>query len=128
MFLRQSLTDVDLKKIASHLKIPHFKGVFMRDTLPNKINKIESGIINLDSLSGEGTHWVAYLKNHNMVEYFDSYGDLKPPTEVVRYLLSDGKSNEIYYNYTRYQKDDEEICGQLCIMFLIYKSVEHGMV
>ncbi|GLH12968.1 PRO [Gryllus bimaculatus] len=43
------------------LKIPHFRGVFMRDELPRKPRaERECGDVNLDDVSGDGTHFVAY--------------------------------------------------------------------
>ena len=36
----------------------NLEGVFLRDTLPTKTKLKECGILNLDSLSGDGTHWV----------------------------------------------------------------------
>lgn len=85
----------------------------MRDTLPKKPFKIECGIINLDSSQNSGTHWVAYTKLNNYVEYFDSYGNLKPPDEFLKYVGSN-----IYYNYDDEQKSNSYICGHLCIKFL----------
>lgn len=85
----------------------------MRDNLPKKPHQHESGIVNLDSSEGPGTHWVAYYKNKSFVQYFDSFGNLKPPKEVVSYL---GKN--ITYNYTQYQTYDSVICGHLCLYFL----------
>ena len=41
------------------LGIKHFRGIYSRDGLPNKIKK-ECGIINLDNITGPGTHWVCY--------------------------------------------------------------------
>ena len=41
------------------LGIKHFRGIFSRDGLPNKIKK-ECGIINLDDIKGPGTHRVCY--------------------------------------------------------------------
>jgi len=35
----------------------------MRDALPKSPWREESGIINLDDSSSNGTHWVAYNKN-----------------------------------------------------------------
>ena len=58
----------------------------MRDTLPKTPHKYESAIINLDSSSGVGTHWVCYKKQGAKVYYFDGFGDLRPPLELVRYL------------------------------------------
>lgn len=93
--------------------IPYFRGVFMRDQLPKRPRKIESGIINLDSSENQGTHWVAYAKKNDNVEYFDSYGDLRPPVEFLTYV-----GDEIQYNYINYQGSHPYNCGHLCLKFL----------
>ena len=68
-------------------KIPNFRGVFMRDTLPPLPRKRECAIVNLQGEhEGIGTHWVAFRKDENTVNYFDSYGDLKPPKELIKYF------------------------------------------
>lgn len=85
----------------------------MIDELPKKPNDIECGIVNLDNSKNEGTHWVAYAKYLDYCEYFDSFGDLKPPTEIVKYL----KSN-LSYNYCSYQRFNTSDCGHLCLKFL----------
>lgn len=85
----------------------------MRDKLPKKPRTKECGIVNLDESSGPGTHWVAYRKNGANIEYFDSFGNLKPPQELVKYL---GKN--IKYNHKRYQQFNTFICGHLCLKFL----------
>ena len=33
---RKGLTNIELEKYASELKIPHFRGVYMKDTLPTR--------------------------------------------------------------------------------------------
>lgn len=85
----------------------------MRDNLPNKPHTYECGIVNLDILSGSGTHWVAYNKHNRNVVYFDSFGNLKPPHELLTYL-----GDNISYNYTSYQNYNSVICGHLCLRFL----------
>lgn len=110
------LTNIDIEKLK--LKIPHFRGVFSRDKLPKKIRKTESGVINLDADRGPGTHWVAYKKIGDVVNYFDSYGDLPPPSEAVKYFMS-GDPVHILYNHQRYQQFTDYNCGHLCIQFLI---------
>lgn len=57
----------------------------MRDTLPSKPRKIECAVLNLDTSNNSGTHWVAYAKQNDYVEYFDSFGNLKPPLELIKY-------------------------------------------
>lgn len=96
------------------MKIKHFRGVFSRDTLPEKPYKIECAIINLDLCSGDGTHWVSYYRFKDKIIYFDPFGDLAPPIEVQNYF----KDQNILYNYTNYQKYNTYICGHLCIEFL----------
>lgn len=89
--------------------------MFMRNNLPRKPYKNECAVINLDDIDGPGTHWVAYRKRAHDVQYFDSYGNLPPPLELIKYLGSDVC---IYYNYKNYQDYGTVICGQLCIKFL----------
>lgn len=97
------------------MKIPHFRGVFMRNELPEKgPHKYESAIVNLDDKNNLGTHWVAYRKIGNEVVYFDSFGNLRPPSDLVKYLGVDS----IKYNHERYQTYDTFVCGHLCLKFL----------
>lgn len=86
----------------------------MLDKLPKKPRLTECGIVNLDSSTGPGTHWVAYYKNNVYKEYFDSYGNLQPPLELLHYLGTD-----ITYNYKREQKFNSFNCGHLCLKFLL---------
>lgn len=95
----------------------------MRDRLPHRSKPIECGIVNLDSYKRNGTHWVAYAKIYNYCEYFNSFGDLKPPTELVKYLIG----SKIYYNYTRFQHFNTVNCGHLCIDFLQNFWYERGI-
>lgn len=91
----------------------------MRDALPSRPWKNESAIINLDNEEGPGTHWVAYKKRGVNVKYFDGFGDLRPPAELVKYL---GRGSKITYNYNRYQNYNSFNCGHLCVKFLLSNS------
>lgn len=89
----------------------------MRDGLPETGPlQNECAILNLDTSDGMGTHWVAYYKKNSNIYYFDSYGNLPPPMELVNYFGSDCT---IYYNYSNFQKYGTVICGHLCIQFLM---------
>lgn len=109
------MTNYELQKNLKNE--PGFRGVFARDILPKKIRKYECGIVNLDTLGGEGTHWVCYFNDpsEKYVEYFDSYG-LPPPVEVENYLIGSGK--EILYNTSELQSRDSQLCGWYCISYI----------
>ena len=87
----------------------------MKNKLPSQgPHQTESAIVNLDNSSGPGTHWVAYRKTKNKVIYFDSFGDLPPPVELMYYW----NACEVKYNYHRFQEYDSFNCGHLCLKFL----------
>lgn len=87
----------------------------MRDTLPLRPLKIECGVINLDSIFSHGSHWTCYYKDGSSVIYFDSFGDAKPPVELVDYL----NTKNLQYNTDSIQQyDDPPICGHLCLEVL----------
>lgn len=114
----RALYNTDLVEWAQRFRIPHFRGVFMKDELPPRPWSREATIVNLDDKRGYGTHWVAFRKNGNHVDYFDSYGDLAPPLELQRYLAG----NYVSYNRGGYQTvhSSSVICGHLCLAFLLY--------
>jgi len=94
-----------------------FRGVFLRDTLPKKLKQNECAILNLDNTSGNGTHWVAWLKRGNDKFYFDSFG-LPPPTELNNYL------GDVFYPTEQIQQRQVVICGHLCLFVL--KEMQKG--
>lgn len=108
---KRALTNIDIEFHSRN--IPYFRGVFMRNQLPNKPLRKECGVINLDHSSNPGTHWVAYAKCNNFIEYFDSFGNLKPPGEFVKYV-----GHDIKYNYKKFQDYNSYRCGHLCLKFL----------
>ena len=82
--------------------------------------KNEVGIINLDSQTGPGTHWVAYRNiESSFCEYFDSFGILMP-IEINRYLQSSEK--HIYYSGDEIQERDSVLCGYWCLYYLLERQ------
>ena len=105
------LTNFELMDAVKELKIPHFRGVFMRNDLPTRARNRECGILNLDDTYGRGTHWVCWYNSKHKF-YFDSFG-VQPPEEVNQYLTS-----PIFYNTEKIQSYDQVICGHLCLFVL----------
>ena len=78
--------ELDLKQ----LKIPNFRGVFMRDTLPEYPRNAECDIVNFNTPDQLGSHWVCYYKDKRQRIYFDSFGQITP-LEVQRYLKTESE-------------------------------------
>ena len=95
----------------------NYRGTFSRDTLPTKIKPNDMGIINLDSITGPGTHWTCYFNSPktDYVYYFDSFG-MPPPEEVKKFLKTSKK--QVMYNTSEIQKISSIMCGYYCIHML----------
>ncbi len=120
------LTNYDLSEYATQLKIPHFRGIFMRDTLPKRAHKIECGIVNLNTSAEKGSHWVCYYKNGNKRIYFDSFGQVTP-LEIQNYLKTKSECGVavIQRNTDIVQPINTSICGHLCLFVLKALTSEH---
>ena len=54
---REITTDVQLQQLINRIRIPYFRGIFIRTTLPVEgVRQNESSIVNLDNVEGPGTH------------------------------------------------------------------------
>ena len=108
MLPNEPLSYFDLEDAARRLEIPSFRGIFLLDTLPKKLNKKECGIVNFDKSEGPCMHWVTWYKNGKTKIYFDSYG-VQPPIEVIEYLGSRYVIIPISFNWQ--DKSFEVICA-----------------
>ena len=114
------LSNLEIIDAAKKLSLYGFRGVFLRDTFQKtKLN--ECDILNLDSSSGDGTHWVIWFKKGKDKFYFDSYG-VQPSSELIAYLES-----PIFYNSERVQQNGEVLCGHLCLFALKQLSLENNL-
>ena len=106
------LSNLEIIDLAKKLSLYGFRGVFLRDALPKKAELNDCGILNIDSSSDDGTHWVTWFKEGKNKFYFDSYG-VQPTGDLIAYLMS-----PIFYNIKRVQQNGEVFCGHLCIFAL----------
>ena len=124
----KGLTNFDLIKYARLLKIDHFRGVFMRDTLPESPNHTECAIVNFNTSDQAGSHWVCYYKNGINRIYFDSFGQVTP-MEIQKYLKSktefDLDKSVIQRNTDIVQHVNTHVCGHLCLIVLTALTREH---
>ena len=120
------LTNFDLLNYVKELHIPHFRGVFMRNNLPKSPHENECGIVNFNTLSEPGSHWVAYYKKGQNRIYFDSYGQVTLD-EIQKYLKKENEMEQqvIQRNTDIVQLPGTSICGHLCLYVL--KSLNNSV-
>ena len=114
MFSRKnSLSNFDIMKIIQSQGVDDFHGVFMKDQLPDKLER-GSYVINLQSSKeGGGTHWVCLYYTPNFSYYYDSYGFIAPlevQNKIIPYM----------YNDLEIQDIDSTACGFYCVAFVLY--------
>lgn len=104
----------DLKKLIKILKIGKIE-IMPKDYITADI-KDGKYIVNLDNHNGPGTHWTAFIKNNNIIYYFDSFG-LPPPINILKI-----NNKMIYYNIYNIQDIEEKSCGYYCLFFIYYMN------
>ena len=97
------MSNFDLEKWVDDLESKYFRSIYSRDRLPDQIRKKECGIINLDSIEGQGTHWVCYRNiDKLMVEYFDPFG-LIMPHEISHYFIFQNLERKLCFHQMKYK-------------------------
>ena len=113
----------EIEEVVKQLKIPNFRGVYLRDQLfnfhANSNNETECGIIqshtseeNIESVG----HWTAYYKNKEQRYYFCPFGG-----EIYQ-ELKDYLGLPIMTHNFMIQNFEETICGELSILFIYFMS------
>ena len=124
----RGLTNFDIDSYVKKLKIPNFRGVFMRDTLPKKPKRVECSIVNLNKSNETGSHWVCFAKIGKTRLYFDSFGQ-DVPFEIIRYLKTfEEYKNDVAViarNTDIVQRVNTHVCGHLCLFVLTSLMCEH---
>ena len=124
----RGLTNTELYAYAKDLKIQNFRGVFMRNTLPRTVNRVECGIVNFNTSDQSGSHWVCYFKNGDRRIYFDSFGQVTLD-EIQKYLKTPFQyrmgESIIQRNTDIVQHTNTHVCGHLCLLVLTLLTREH---
>ncbi len=110
------MNSIQLEKILSHM--PHFGGVFAADNI--NIEKVPCFIIvNTDSQTLNGKHWISMYLSEKQSEFFDSLG--QSPDKYHKYWDKILKkiSKTYIYNTQRLQGYSSSTCGQYCLYFIL---------
>lgn len=108
-------SSIEIQAIGS--KIKGFRGVYPLDKIPFLING--GYIVNTQTSSLPGEHWIAFHVNPLRVAVFDPLGRFYPSI-LVRKLHTLNRS--IVYNKIMYQNPFSNTCGQYCLAWLYEQS------
>ena len=99
-----------------------FVGVFARNRLPARINRLPSHyVVNTHTASGSGEHWLAiYFDSNGKASYFDSYGEKPRHPDIIRFLRTNAKGYQ--YNREKIQGNLSFTCGHHVVAFLFLRS------
>ena len=78
-------------------------------------------IVNYDKSSKGGSHWVACVKNGDILYHFGSYG-IPPLREITGHF----SASHIHYNDRAVQLNDSAICGHLCLAFIEWMILDNA--
>lgn len=104
-------------------------GVYAMDRLPDaRKRETPYGLIaNIDGHEKSGTHWIAMYFTEKDGEFFDSYGH--PPgffsTRFATYLSRNAPTTA--HNDKKIQSYYSDVCGEYCVMYLLYRSRGYSM-
>ena len=123
-FINKPLSNIDLLHWVVPLGIKYFRGIYSRDNLPNKIHKLETGIINLHDSMGGGSHWVCCRNvDKQFCEYFDSFG-LIMPNEIKHYL----KTKKKWCTHQMKYKKGTVFCAVIGAYILSSRATERKII
>ena len=94
----------------------------MKDTLPYTV---ECGIVNFNTHTQPGSHWVCYYGNKDRRIYFDSYGIRRwKYNAILKRDLKFQRGKEVIQRNTDIVQAPNTVCGHLCLYVL--KSLSSG--
>jgi len=116
------MNELQINKILQ--RCPKTRGIFIKcapaDRMPIRDHYPYAAVFNTDKASRPGQHWVAiFVPSKDVVEYFDSYGDL-PNIDIAAYLYL---FPEVKRSTQPLQSLFSNVCGQYCIYFVIQRCL-----
>lgn len=102
--------------------VTFFKGVFPRDTLPSQFTLSAAFVINTDTASEPGEHWVSvYISHDGDGEYFDHFGLPPLHSDFVTFLDKNCTRSWVYNNIA-VQDHEKTNCGLFAVNYIKGRS------
>lgn len=111
--------STEISKCLSKLNVP-YNGVYPRDLLPRSIHTPLAFVVNTDPHTRPGTHWTAiYINENKEADFFDSYG--RSPNSDSKVFIQRNSRISRFSNVSL-QSLTSTVCGQYCVIFLLFRS------
>jgi hypothetical protein len=94
-----------------------FHGVYPSDKIPKLTNNKPYAIINLDTSTGPGSHWVAIAKSGANIIVYDSFG--RKSRKILSSVFKSGNGLVKDTDYDAEQSQSELSCGQRSCAWLV---------
>ena len=100
--------------------VKSFFSVFPSDILPNSITRDGTVIINAETHTEKGSHWLAihFEPKASSAYYFDTYG-FSPIIPSIQAFIRHN-CTVCVYNTVQLQGLTSTVCGQYCCLFAVY--------
>ena len=103
-----------LTDICNQLFSTSYRGTFSSDTLPKLSKARPYAIVNVDTSTQPGSHWVACCFIPGGILVYDSFG--RKTKSLMKNIYKKYKTTDT--DYDREQKISEKNCGSRCIAWL----------
>ena len=117
----KSTTSRQLNIIGNQLFGNRYIGTFSQDNIPfHKVKPDTFAIINTDTQGKPGVHWVALYFTAKTAYVWDSYG--RDSNKLLPVFIKQLKLRNIRFKNSDPDEDQSrtsEICGQLCLAFML---------
>ena len=111
------MTSSEIDLILKQYRI--YMGTFASDTFRlSRHYGRQAYIINTDTSTGPGKHWIAMIKDHNICYYFDSFGLPIYLTQIID-TLKENNIKKYTYNTYQIQPFTSQKCGYYCLAFIL---------
>jgi len=118
------MDTLDLNKMLKHNKI--FLGTFPCDMLPKNVQYPLGIIVNTDTSTQPGSHWVAiFINSKGHGYYFDSFG-LPPLQTAIKHFLNKNCIKGWCYNTFTLQDVTSDTCGIYAALYLEVRFQGHS--
>ena len=120
-----ALNTIDINYVLKRNNITkeEFIGVFPSCEIPESEMKRYFFITNTDTHDEAGSHWTAWMVEHDKVEFFDRFGRSPVNYQLSYYYKHYVLGKRVSYSSLRVQNFSSKTCGYFCVFYVYLRSL-----